>query len=370
MNQFILAINPGSTSTKIAVYNGNERIFEENIRHSKEELLPFSAISDQYLYRKSLIEEQMQLHGIAPGSLCAVVGRGGLLQPMHGGVYPIDEALLHDLRVGASGQHACNLGGMIARAIADGQGIPAFIVDPPVVDEMHDIARLSGMPEIQRESRFHTLNQRAVARWAAARLAREYEDCNMVVVHMGGGISVTAHRKGEAIDTNNGVDSEGSYSPERTGTLPVRALINLCYSGRYTQAQMWNKTVGGGGLLGYLGTNDAREIERRIEQGDAFAKLVYEGLGYQIAKEIGAYATVLKGDVDLICLTGGLARGKSLTDYIADMVAYIAPVMIFPGEDELRALVEGVLRVLDGKEAARRYEEHIVRPAFDFSDTI
>lgn len=353
--QRILAINPGSTSTKLAVYERDNTLFETSLRHTQEELLPFSSVMEQYAFRKKLILNQLQQHEIEVTSLYAVVGRGGLLRPMRSGTYPINERMLHDLRIGVNGAHASNLGGLIAYEIAATLGIPAYIVDPPVVDEMREIARLSGMPEIQRESRFHTLNHKMAGNKAAQRLGKKYAQCRLVIAHMGGGISVTAHEYGRAVDTNNSVDSEGSYTPERAGTLPVAALMRMCFSGEYTLEDMKRKTVGGGGLLAYLGTNDAKEIVRRIQDGDTYAKLVYEGLGYQVSKEIGAYATVLKGNVDAVCLTGGLAHDAYLTGYIIEMVEYIAPVMVFPGEDELRALVDGVLRVLDGEEEPQNY---------------
>lgn len=353
--QSLLAINPGSTSTKIAVCRRGDTIFEATIRHTREELAPFKSIGDQYAFRKSLIEDALRANGVAPNTLFAIVGRGGLLRAMPGGTYLINEKMLHDLRAGFNGEHACNLGGLIAHALAQELSIPCYIVDPPVVDEMDDIARFSGLPEIERESRFHTLNHRAAGHKAAKKLARRYDECNFVIAHMGGGISVAAHKRGKAIDTNNGVDSEGSYTPERAGTLPVRALMKLCYSGNYTFEELSQKTVGLGGLIGYLNTNDAKEIARRIAAGDMEAKRVYDGMCYQIAKEIGAYATVLKGDVDAICLTGGLAHDAYLVDYITAMVCYIAPVLVFPGEDELRALADGVYRVMSGAETAKIY---------------
>lgn len=351
----ILAINPGSTSTKIAVFDRLTPVFTATLRHTREELAPYGRVMEQYEFRKRLILAQMKAHEVYPDSLTAVVGRGGLLRPMPGGTYMINEAMLDDLRAGVGGEHVCNLGGLIAHAIAAGQGIPCYIVDPPVVDELEPIARISGMPEIVRESRFHTLSHRSAGHKAAKSLGRPYAQLRLVIAHMGGGISVTAHDCGRAADTNNGVDSEGSYTPERAGTLPVRALMRLCYGGNYTFEEMKRKTVGEAGLMGYLGTNDAQEIVARIHAGDAYARLIYEGMGYQIAKEIGAYATVLKGDVDAVCLTGGLAHDAYLTDYITDRVRYIAPVFVFPGEDELTALTEGVLRVLDGEEAPKEY---------------
>lgn len=355
MRPYILAINPGSTSTKIAVYERERALFEETIRHTPEELAPYEHVMQQYAFRKRILLAQMGAHDITPENLCAVVGRGGLVRPVESGTYTINDTLLNDLRAGVGGMHASNLGGLIAHEIAREQGIPSYIVDPPVVDEMQDIARLSGFPGIARESRFHALNQRAAGHKAARALHKRYEECKLVIAHMGGGISVTAHAYGRAIDTNNGVDSEGSYTPERAGTIPVAALIRLCYSGEYSLDSLSKAIVFEAGLKAYLGTNDAREIVARIAAGDEEAKRVYEGMGYQIAKEIGAYAVVLQGEVDAICLTGGLAHDGYLTGYIAQMVGFLAPVLVFPGEDELRALVEGVLRVMEGEEEAKTY---------------
>ncbi|MDL2217415.1 butyrate kinase [Christensenellaceae bacterium OttesenSCG-928-M15] len=355
MNVNILAINPGSTSTKIAVLQREAQSFETTIRHPAAELGAFETVIDQFEFRKELILKALQEGGVPLASLNAVVGRGGLLRAMKGGTYTINERMLHDLKIGINGQHACNLGGLIAHALSRELLIPCYIVDPPVVDEMDDIARLSGMPGMERESRFHTLNHRAAGHAAAKQLNKQYKDCNFVIAHMGGGISVSAHQKGRVTDTNNGVDSEGSYTPERAGTLPVRALIRMCMSKEHTYEQMCKKTVGEAGLMGYLKTNDAREVVKRVEEGDEYAKLVYEGMCYQIAKEIGAYAVVLKGEIDGICLTGGLAHDVYLTSYIRDMVEFLAPVFIFPGENELRALADGVFRVMDGQEEAKEY---------------
>jgi butyrate kinase len=351
----ILAINPGSTSTKIAVLRREDEIFEETIRHSAETLASFGTVNDQFSFRKALVLEALSRAGIAPRQLSAIVGRGGLLKPMVGGTYPINEAMLRDLRIGVNGQHPCNLGGLIAHALSKEFHLPCYIVDPPVVDEMEDIARLSGMPQIERDSRFHTLNHRAAGHAAAKKLHKTYADCNFVIVHMGGGISVSAHKRGRVVDTNNALDSEGSYSPERAGTLPVRALIRLCMSGEYNYEELCKMTVGEAGLMGYLQTNDARVVTKRIAEGDAYAKLVYEGMGYQIAKEIGAYAAVLKGDVDGICLTGGLAHDETIVQYISGMVSFLGPIFVFPGENEMRALADGVFRVMDGKETAKEY---------------
>jgi len=352
----LLIINPGSTSTKIAIYDNEKPVLEQTLRHSNEELAPYSTIIDQYEFRKNVILDTLNSNGINISKLNAVVGRGGLLKPMEGGTYRVNDRMLEDLRNAIMGQHASNLGAIIANEIASQLGIPAFIVDPVVVDEMDDIARLSGMPEISRKSILHALNQKAVARRAAADLGKKYEDLNLIVAHMGGGISVGAHRKGRVVDVNNALDGEGPFSPERAGGLPVGGLIKLCYSGKYTLEEMKKKLVGKGGLVAYLGTNDGREVTKMIEAGDKNAELVYEAMAYQVAKEIGACAAVLEGKVDAVCITGGLAYDSRLMGWIKERVEFIAEVRIYPGEDEMIALAQGGLRVLRGEEQAKEYK--------------
>ncbi|MDD2573041.1 MAG: butyrate kinase [Bacillota bacterium] len=352
----LLVINPGSTSTKIAIFDNEKPVFEEVIRHSTEELAPYPTIYSQYQYRKDIILETLSKKDINLTKLSAVVGRGGLLQPIPSGTYEVNDKMIEDLRVGLFGQHASSLGGILAREIASQLNIPSYIVDPVVVDELEDIARVSGLPEIERVSIFHALNQKAVARRAARDLEKPYESLNLIVTHMGGGISIGAHKKGRVVDVNNALDGEGPFSPERAGSLPLEGLIGLCYSGRYTLEEMNKKVVGKGGLVAHLKTNDAQEVERMIEVGDKHAELVYRAMAYQIAKEIGSAAAVLQGKADAIVLTGGIAYSKMLTGWIIESVEFIAPVMIYPGEDEMTALAEGGLRVLRGEEKAKQYE--------------
>lgn len=352
----ILAINPGSTSTKIAIYDNEKEVFETTLRHSNEEIERYEKIADQYDFRKEVILKVLSENEINLTKLSAVVGRGGLLKPIKGGTYAVNEPMLEDLKVGVLGEHASNLGGMIANEIALQLNIPAFIVDPVVVDELEDIARISGMPEIKRASIFHALNQKAVARRFANEQGKKYEDLNLIVAHMGGGISVGAHEKGRVVDVNNALDGEGPFSPERTGGLPVGDLAKMCYSGKYTHADIKKKIKGKGGIVAYLGTNDGRDVVKMIEDGDENAKLVFEAMAYQIAKEIGSCAAVLKGKVDAVILTGGLAYGAVLTKWIKERVAFISEVVIYPGEDEMSALALGGLRVLRGEETAQEYK--------------
>ena len=352
----LLIINPGSTSTKIAIFDNEKPVLEETLRHSNEELAPYGTIIEQYEFRKNVILDTLNANGINITKLNAVVGRGGLLKPMVGGTYHVNGKMIEDLRGAVMGQHASNLGGIIAHEIASQLGIQAFIVDPVVVDEMDEIARISGMPEIERISLLHALNQKAVGRRAAADLNRKYEDLNLIIAHLGGGISVGAHRKGRVVDVNNALDGEGPFSPERAGGLPIGGLIKLCFSGKYTLDEIKKKITGKGGLVAYLGTNDGREVVRMIEGGNKKAELVYKAMAYQVAKEIGACAAVLEGKVDAVCLTGGLAYDKHLTGWIKERVEFIGEVKVYPGEDEMIALAEGGLRVLREEEAAREYK--------------
>lgn len=352
----ILTINPGSTSTKIAIFDNEKNVFEEVLRHSSEEIGKYETIFDQYEFRKNVILETLNEKGINLTKLAAVVGRGGLLKPITGGTYSVDEAMLEDLKVGVLGEHASNLGGIIAHEIAGQLNIPSFIVDPVVVDEMDDIARISGIPQLDRKSIFHALNQKAVARRAAKDMGKSYEDVNVIVAHLGGGVSVGAHEAGRVVDVNNALDGDGPFSPERSGGLPVGQLAKLCFSGEYSHNDIKKLIKGNGGLVAYLGTNDGREVVKMIEQGDKKAELVYKAMAYQVAKEIGACAAVLKGKVDAIILTGGIAYDKEFTAWIKENVEFISQVLIYPGEDEMIALAEGGLRVLRGEEEAKKYQ--------------
>lgn len=352
----LLVINPGSTSTKIAVFDDESIIFEETLRHSTEEISRFNRIYDQYEFRKEIILNALKKNNIPLESLNAIVGRGGLLKPIEGGTYEINEAMIEDLKAGSRGEHASNLGGILAYEIAKNLNIPSFIVDPVVVDELQDVARISGLKGTERVSIFHALNQKAVARRHAKSLGKKYEDLNLIVAHLGGGISVGAHEKGKVIDVPNALDGEGPFSPERSGGLPVGQLIELCFSGQYTKAEIKKMIVGKGGIVSYLGTNDAREVSNRVQAGDKYAELIYYAMAYQVAKEIGACATVLKGNVDGILITGGIAYDKEFTSWIEERVKFIAPVTVYPGEDELTALAQGGLRVLRGEEEAKIYK--------------
>jgi butyrate kinase len=351
----ILIINPGSTSTKIGVFDNEISIFEKTIRHNAEEINSYVNIIDQYEFRKNTILETLDHEGINISKLSAVCGRGGLLRPIEGGTYAVNETMLADLRTGFSGQHASNLGGIIAYEIASGLNIPSFIVDPVVVDELDSIARISGFSLIERKSIFHALNQKAVARRVAKELGKKYSELNLIVTHMGGGITVGVHKQGKVIDVNNGLHGDGPFSPERAGTVPAGDLVALCYSGQYYREEIMKKLVGQGGLVGYLGTNDAVQVEKRIEDGDKKAKLVYEAMAYQVAKEIGSASAVLAGRVDAIVLTGGLAYGKAFVKSIIDRINWIADVIVHPGENELQALAEGALRVLREEEEVKEY---------------
>ncbi|HYF79839.1 MAG TPA: butyrate kinase [Symbiobacteriaceae bacterium] len=353
----LLIINPGSTSTKLAIFDDETLVYKEDLRHGAEELAKFAHIYDQYAYRKEMILQWLGSVGLTPESLTAVVGRGGLLRPIPGGTYRVGDRMLADLKAGQQGEHASNLGAALAWEIAQAAGgKPAFIVDPVVVDELEPIARISGMPTMPRRSIFHALNQKAVARRAAKELGRPYDELNLIVVHLGGGVSVGAHRKGRVIDVNNALDGEGPMSPERAGTLPSLGLVHMCFSWRYTLPEISKMAVGKGGFVAHLKTNDARDVENRALSGtDPKAKQVFRAMALQVAKEIGRCAVALQGKVDRIILTGGLARSKPLVQWVTERTQWIAPVLLYPGEDEMTALNEGALRVLRGEEQAKEY---------------
>ncbi|MEC1623255.1 butyrate kinase [Bacillus mojavensis] len=351
----ILTINPGSTSTKIGVFHNERSIFEKTLRHNIEELQQFDHIIDQYEFRKKHILETLHEQGINISKFDAVCARGGLLRPIEGGTYEVNDDMIEDLKSGYAGQHASNLGGIIAREIADGLNIPSYIVDPVVVDEMSELAKMSGMPEIERKSIFHALNQKAVARKAAASLGKRYEHMKMIITHMGGGITIGVHDRGRVVDVNNGLHGEGPFSPERAGTVPAGDLVNLCFSGKYTKEEIMKKLVGTGGLSGYLGTNDAVKVNQMIQGGDEKARLIFDAMAYQVAKEIGAASAVLKGEVEAIVLTGGLAYGKSFVSSISSYIDWISDVLVYPGENELQSLAQGALRVLQGEEQSKQY---------------
>lgn len=351
----ILVLNPGSTSTKIGIYENETLLFEKTIRHNTDEIEKFPSIIDQYAFRKEMILQALDEEQMNISRLSAVCGRGGLLRPIEGGTYAVNDQMLEDLRAGYSGQHASNLGGIIANEIAKGLNIPAFIVDPVVVDELQDLARISGTAKLERRSIFHALNQKAVARRYAKEIGKPYDALSLIVVHMGGGVTVGTHHNGRVIDVNNGLHGDGPFSPERAGSVPIGDLVEMCYSGQYYQHEIMKMIVGQGGLVSYLGTNDAVTVEKRIDAGDTEAKLIYDAMAYQVAKEIGAQSAVLSGKVDAILLTGGLAYGKAFVAEIADRISWIADVVTYPGEDELQALAEGAYRVLSGEEQPKNY---------------
>lgn len=352
-----LIINPGSTSTKLGIFTDEKLEMDETLRHSTEEIAKYESIIAQKDFRKKIILEFLAGRDIDVHSFNVIVGRGGMLKPMPGGTYAVTDMLRKDLEVGVQGQHASNLGGILAREIGDEIGVPSYIVDPVVVDELCDAARLSGLPEIPRVSVFHALNQKAVCRRYAAEIGRKYEDLNLIGIHLGGGVSVAAHEKGRVIDVFNALDGDGAFSPERCGALPVGGLIRLCYSGKYTREQMMKRAVGGGGFNAYVGTNDARQVMEMINGGNTDAKLMMDAFVLQLSKNAGAMAAVLSGHVDRIIITGGIAHNKWVTDEIEKRVSFIAPVTVYPGEDELLALAQGALRVMRGEEKAKVYEE-------------
>ena len=350
-----LIINPGSTSTKVGVFEDETLLFEETLRHPTEEITKYASIIDQKDFRKQIILDFLKEKNCDVHSLDVIVGRGGLLKPIPGGTYAVSDELLADLKKGVQGQHASNLGGILAREIGDAIGKPSYIVDPVVVDELTDVARISGMPELPRRSIFHALNQKAVARRYAKEHGTTYEALNLIVIHMGGGVSVGAHSKGKVVDVNNILDGEGCFSPERAGTVPVGDLIKMCFSGKYTQQEIYKKICGNGGFNAYLHTNDARVVEKMVEEGDEYAKLIQDAFYYQIAKDAGAMAAVLHGKVDQIILTGGIAYAQLTVDKLTESLGWIAPITVYPGEDELLALAQGGLRVMTGEEEAKVY---------------
>jgi len=352
----ILAINPGSTSTKLAIYEDETSIFSASVKHNSKEILSFSKIVDQYDYRMKAIYDELKKDNIDLSTIDAVVGRGGMLKPIPSGTYEVNDAMIEFIKKAPRGEHASNLGCMIAKNIADSYGKRSFIVDPVAVDEMEDIARFTGMPELKRDSLFHALNQKAVALKAAKELGKPYNELNLIIAHLGGGISVGMHHKGRVIDVNNALDGDGPMSPERSGSVPMGPLYKMVFSGKYTLKEIQRKNYGQGGLVAYLGTNDGQAIQERIKSGDQEAKFIYDVMCYQISKEIGSGATVLKGSVDAIILTGGLAYNSYLVEYIKERTAFIAPMIVYPGEDEMEALAYGGLRVLKGEEAAKIYE--------------
>ena len=351
----ILSINPGSTSTKIAVFEDEKEIMEKVLRHSNVELENYEDIYSQKSFRKDVILNALKEAEITVESLDVIVGRGGLLKPIEGGTYLVTDKMLEDLKKGVLGEHASNLGGAIAKEIADTIGKKAYIVDPVVVDELEEIARVSGMAEIERISIFHALNQKAVARRYCSENRVNYNEKNIIVAHLGGGVSVGIHKNGKVVDVNNALDGDGPFSPERSGGIPAGQLVKMCFSGKYSQEDIKKKLKGSGGIVSYLNTNDVRDVMKMVEDGDKNAKLIVDAMCYQIAKEIGALSTVVAGKVDSIILTGGISYSKYVVEKISNSVNFIAPITVYPGEDEMSALALGGLRVARGVESAKIY---------------
>ncbi len=354
----ILVLNPGSTSTKLAVFDGAECAFEDKIIHTALDLSGFERVWDQYEYRKATIIEFLDDKGIALNTLAAVVGRGGVFAPTVSGTYAVNQRMIDDARTAERGEHASNLGAVLAYGIAWDLGIPAFIVDPPCVDELDSIARYSGLPEIPRTSLVHALNVKATARIVAEKLGGNYHEINLVIAHLGGGISICALKKGRMVDVTNGLYA-GPFTPERAGAVQTGGLANMCFSGEYTRDEIECKLVGGGGLVAYLGTTDADAIVARIESGDEEAARVVAAMVHQIAKEIGAMVAGLDGELDAIVLTGGLANNEYIIEKLRAKIAFLGGVVIVPGEDELKALALGCLRVLKGEETAKTYPQTV-----------
>ena len=350
-----LIINPGSTSTKIGIFEDENLLFDETLRHTTEEINSFESIVAQKDFRKDIILNFLKNKNFDIKTLDFVVGRGGMLKPIPGGTYAVTDALLEDLKVGVQGQHAANLGGILAREIGDSLSIPSYIVDPVVVDEMMEIARYSGCPLLPRVSKFHALNQKAVAKRYAKEVGKKYEDLNLIVVHMGGGCSVGPHKNGRVIDIFNALDGDGAFSPERAGAVPPGALVKLCFSGEYTEKEIYRMLVGDGGFNAYLGTNDLRDVDKMVDDGDEKARMYRDAFVLQMSKDIGSMACVLDGKVDQIIVTGGIAYDKDVVAGLKEKCEWIAPFTVYPGEDELLALAQGGLRVMNKEEEAKPY---------------
>lgn len=351
----ILVINPGSTSTKLAIYEKCRMVAEVTVPHEPEFIAEFSSVTEQLHYRRALVEAWLEDRGESIDSFAAIAARGGLLRPVASGTYRVNDKMLADLRQAVYGEHASNLGAQIAAALTRESSVPCYIADPVIVDELQPLARISGHPLLARKSVFHALNHRAVARRAAGELGKTYEESALIVVHLGGGITVAAHQNGKVIDVNNGLDGDGPFSPERTGALPAGQLVALCFSGNYSQAEIQKMLNGRGGMFAYVNSKDMRAVEESANEGDSQAALLFAAMAYQISKEIGAYSTVLYGRADAIVITGGIAHSGNMIALIKERVATIAPVMVYPGEDENTALAAAVVRVLNGRETAKEY---------------
>lgn len=357
MGRLILVINPGSTSTKISVYEENKEVFTKTLRHTNEELAPFPDVISQKDFRRDIIKRVLADNNINFRKFAIIVGRGGVIKPIKSGVYEVNDAMIEDIKEHKNGEHASNLGGVIAREIAReiGNGVKAIIADPVVVDELEPVARITGQKEISKMSIFHALNQKAIAKLYSKEHGLKYNELNLIVAHLGGGVSVGMHSKGRVIDVNDALRGEGPFSPERSGGLPANALVDLCFSGKYTHQQVRKLVCGAGGVVSYLGTNSFLDVENRVAAGDKEAILIADAFIYQLAKEIGSMATVVNGKVDAILVTGGIAYGKKMMEQLKERVKFIAPVFIYPGEDEMGALASNGLAVLDGTEEVQVY---------------
>ncbi|MBN2252232.1 MAG: butyrate kinase [Kosmotogaceae bacterium] len=354
----ILVINPGSTSTKLALFKDSEVTGEHTIRHSPHELNEFASLYEQRAFRKALIISFLESAGHPLAEIDAIIGRGGMLRPLEGGTYVVNDDMIEDLRSAKYGEHASNLGAILAKELSleTGKEIPAYIADPVVVDEMDPVAKLSGHPDYTRRSIFHALNQKAVAREIAARYGKKYEEMNFIVVHMGGGISIGAHRRGRVVDVNNALNGDGPFSPERAGTLPITGLIKLCYSGKYSKDEVKKLIKGNGGLMAYTGTSDCQKIQQAIVDGDKQAETAYRAMAYQIVKWAGRMAAVLSGDVDSIIITGGIAHdSRFMVPWLTEKLSFIAPISVVPGGNEELSLAMACSRVLEGIEKAKEY---------------
>ena len=356
MDYKILAINPGSTSTKIAVFENHKQVFVSTLRYSIEELSSYENIIAQFDFRKESIVKTLKDNNINLNEIDIIVGRGGLVRPIESGVYEVNELMLHDLKIGVGGEHASNLGGIIAHSLAvQVDGCKAYIADPVVVDELQDVARVSGHPLFERKSIFHALNQKTIARKYAESIGSVYEKLNLIVAHLGGGISVGVHKEGRVIDVNDALGGEGPFSPERSGTLPAYDLATLCFSGEYTMKEVLKMIVGEGGLTAHLGTNSFQDVAQKVKEGDAKYTLISDAFRYNLAKSIGAAATVLSGKIDAILITGGIAHNATLIEKLSEQIAFIAPIKVYPGEDEMSALAENGYNILTGKELSKNY---------------
>ena len=355
----VLTINPGSTSTKIAKFLGETALWSETIRHSDEDLAPFGSVAGQLDFRLKTIKAALGVHSDEHGA-DAVSGRGGIIDPIPGGTFLVDALLLERLKLGKPWDHASNLGGVLADALASEWSVPAYIVDPVCVDEMRPEAKITGLPELPKSSLSHALNTKAIVRRAAKDLNMAWDELCVVLVHLGGGITITAHRRGRIEDTNN-CNELGPFAPERAGGLPVGDVVRMCFSGRYTEREVKRKLVGQGGLKAHLGTSDMREVEERVKKGDEKAALLYRSMAWHIAKEVGAQAVSMGEKVDAILFTGGVARDTEFVRLIQERVQWIAPCLVYPGEDELLALAQGALRVLAGEEEPKKYGDYVVK---------